>query len=151
MKRLLGRVLDKWAAAGVPPCGPVAPAELAAFERRYEVYLPADFREYLGVCGGMGADEVDEDLFHFWEFSRIRPLPEELPDAKYRELRDFPGAARFFCFVDWSLDADIFAIELHAEPSEPNRIAGLGPRFLDVSGFAGFVETYLKDYRGLLE
>jgi len=134
----------------VPPRGPVGPLALAAFETRYDVCLPADFREYLAVCGGMGADEVDEDLFHFWEVSRIRPLPDELADAEYRAYRDFPGAARFFCFVDWSLDADIFAIELHADPVEPNRIAGLGPRFLPLSGFAEFVETYLRDYRGLL-
>src|SRR6266852_3095752 len=129
MKPMVDRLLDKWTAGGVSPRPPVEPQAVIAFERRYDVHLPTDFREYLAVCDGMNEGEMDEDLFSFWDLSRIRPIPDELPEPTYREYRQFPGASNFCCFVDWSIDADIFSIELHADPAEPNRIIALGPRY----------------------
>jgi hypothetical protein len=58
--------------------------------------------------------------------------------------------ARDTCFVDHSINADIFCIELHADPAEPNRIAGPGPRYLSLSAFSEFIEVCLRDYGALL-
>ncbi len=150
MKPLLDRLLEKWKAGGVSPRPPLHPQAVGAFEDHFGVRLPPDFREYLAVCDGMSNGEMDDDLFSFWELSRIQPLPAYLPGPTYHEYRAFPGASAFFCFVDWSIEADVFSIELHADPAEPNRIIALGPRYLSLSSFSGFIEAYLTDWRGLV-
>jgi hypothetical protein len=150
MTRLLQRMLDKWTADGLTPRPPAQAQTVIAFEKRYNVRLPADFREYFSVCDGMDDGVMDEDLFSFWELSRIRPIPEELPEPEYREYREFPGASRFFCFADWSINGEVFTIELHSDPSSANRIFALGPRPLGIVGFGNFVEAYLTDCRALL-
>ena len=94
----LQRLLTKWASEEVTPRPPVDPSAVASFEERYGVRLPEDFREYLSVCDGMNPGEMDSDLFSFWALSRIRPVPDELPEPEYRAYREFPGAASFFCF-----------------------------------------------------
>jgi hypothetical protein len=150
MKPLLDRLFDKWKAGEVAPRPRADPQAILAFETRYNLRLPTDFREYLTTCDGMNDGEMDDDLFSFWELSRIRPVPDELAEDIYREYREFPGASSFFCFADWSINADVFSIELHADPAWPNRIAALGPRYLSLSSFSEFVEVYLSDFRALL-
>lgn len=150
MSPLLARLFEKWKAGGAAPRPPVAADTIAAFETRYRVRLPADFREYLAVCDGMTDGEMDGDLFSFWGLARIRPIPEELSEDMYREYRMFTRAQCFFCFADWSLDGDIFAIELHADPATPNRLTALGPRYLPWSSFSEFVAAYLDDPQVLL-
>jgi len=149
MNALLQSLFDKWKRDGAAYRPPVEPRVIAAFEDRYQVRLPADFREYLAFCDGMDDHVSDEDYFSFWSLSRIRPIPEELP-ASYGKYRDFAGASRFFCFVDWSIRAEVFALELHNDLAVVNRVFALGPRPLSVIGFGGFVEAYLEDYGALL-
>jgi hypothetical protein len=151
MTTLFQRLFDKWKTDGVAIRPPREPRMIVAFEERYHVRLSADFREYLAWCDGMDAHETDEDFFSFWSLSRIRPIPEELPEPCYWQYREFPGASRFFCFMDWSIHADVFALELHNDLTSANRVFALGPRPLAVVGFSGFVEAYLRDWRALLE
>ncbi len=148
MTHPLQRMREKLKSDGVAPRPPVQPQALAAFEEHYKVRLPADFRAYFSVCDGMDDGVMDEDMFSFWDLSRLRPIQEELPNEP--AYREFPGANRFLCFADWSISADIFAIELHSDPTSANRVFALGPRPLGISSFSDFVDAYLRECRALL-
>lgn len=85
-------VLEYWRAHDVKFLPGVSPSELDAFERRYGVTLPADFREFYQATDGTHVPlwgGQDHQSYDFW------PLSEVVPDddfswawnfADYREL-----------------------------------------------------------------
>ena len=95
---------------------PVAEVELATYELRWNVTLPADMREFYATMNGTGdaTDSVTDYLFRIWPLEEVRPIPNMEPPLSptYATIED---AAHYLCFSDYLLNSDVYAI--HAADS----------------------------------
>lgn len=147
---LLANLRSAWAAEDHPHAAPAGDAEIAAFEQRYGVRLPSDLRAYFAAFNGgdLGREgSMDQEMFSFWRLDQVRTQQE------LNEGTGTGGRSDLFGFADWSIDAHIFVIELHADPHQPT------PVFIDFDGrelqqvaesFSAFLAGYLRDDQGVL-
>jgi hypothetical protein len=146
----IGAMLRKWEHDGVRRRPPVDQEAIATFEQLQGVVLPLDFAEYLLTVDGMGDEDIDSDMFCFWQLSRIQSLPDLLPEPHYETYRNFGGAESFFCFADWSILGELFFIRLSQNLTTEATFISLGPRSLSCRTFTEFIESYLKNFTSLL-
>jgi hypothetical protein len=110
--------------------------QIAAFEDKNGVKLPADFREYLLRLNGI---DEDPDFFCFWPIDKLdRVNPEHVKVLQYEW---------FFNFADWGIESHYYAIYLGNDPLFQNRV--ILPDFPGspgiASNFTEFLELYLRD------
>lgn len=110
--------------------------ELAQFEARHSVTLPADFREYLLKLNGV---EEDPDLFRFWPLQELRPV--DVPNFTVRERN------KFFFFADYLIESHYYAIYLGDDPQLQNWVVipCMPKQPFVATTFTGFIELYLQD------
>jgi hypothetical protein len=115
MTTIVDTLREYWVRRGLTPAPGVDAAELAAFEARYRLELPADVRAYFlainGVAGGRDG-AWDADMIAFWPLADVQPLSDLVPESPV------PSAARYVVFADWSIDAYFYAVRLPARPDE---------------------------------
>lgn len=133
----------RWAQQGAAARPGVSADTLAAFERRYSVTLPEEFREYLRLANG--TESCDSELISFAPIEAIRPVAETwgIADTGQDHYRGC------FTFSDCAIHCWDFAIQLdHAGPH-----AGAVFRIEDArrrsepiaSSFGEWVAIYLQD------
>ena len=136
-----------WLSKGIKLETSATEQELNSFEARYHVRLPLDMRQYLSIAAGMPDGETEGDLaFSFWPLRRIKPVQEIVHGEVYEPIRNHPDAGLYFCFADYLIDSDIFAIRLFPGQSSPNHVVAVCSDYKMVApSFADFVRKYLTD------
>jgi SMI1 / KNR4 family (SUKH-1) len=110
--------------------------EINAFEQKYDVVLPADFREYFLRLNGI---EEDSEVFCFWPINRLRPV----------DLKTFNvlQAGQYFYFADFLVECNYYAIYLGNDPFFQNRVVipDSSKNCIVAQTFTEFLEVYLRD------
>lgn len=88
--------------------------ELRAFENKYNVHLPEDFRDYFSRVNGFIDSEVDEDFITFLPLDEIEPLSINWSQA--------PEAKSYFIFADYCISCYVYAIKLTKDSKFDNPI-----------------------------
>jgi hypothetical protein len=140
-------LIQRWRAGGLAIVPGVSEEALRAFESKYNVLIPADFREYLLHIDGMaqvGGHDCDEQGFGFWPLSRIKAVPDECAASKV-QVPTLEGIEHYFAFADYMQWSWAYAIGLdRAHSGEILQFGTLSPGIITHS-FAEFVEAYLHD------
>src|SRR5262245_38744480 len=114
IKRLLGEVERRWTSCNVRHGVPASAEQIAEFEARYGVRLPADacayFRTLNGAEHGRGGP-WDDELISFWNLDDVRPLREECSESLGVD------ADSWFVFADWSIECHYFVTHLSSHPT----------------------------------
>jgi hypothetical protein len=137
-----------WTAQGIDcPVG-VDATDIAQFESKYNVYLPADLRHYFLTVNGMGPEgTVDDDFYSFWQLDKVLTIAESFPDL----ANNLPKARHYFLIADHSVYLPAFAILLSIDHSQGNPVARVFPDVEIEDAFASFTEFaeyYLRDPLG---
>ncbi len=141
------RLRHLWQAQGISVPAGVPESTLVDFQRRHQVILPTDLREYFLGMNGMGSRDVfDEEVFCFWPLSEVVSIHDYVPDQSWR----FSHSHQYYLFADVSIECPAFAIRLNSEPEEENTIlwVHMDAGTLDVipafGSFTEFIEAYLS-------
>jgi hypothetical protein len=144
ISELVKPIRDRWIAAGATPRDGATPEDLARFESRYGVALPADFATFYRAIDGMPPNEMDDEMIRWWPIDEVKPVNDDL-----KQVHDaYPNQ---FIFADWSLWAHAFAIDL-SKGSNHGRvvIAGMASGPIPLSGsFGEFLDLYVRKSRDL--
>lgn len=142
---------DHWLSCGVEIEQGVTESELNAFERRYNVHLPEDFRDYLMAVNGMSPHVYDDDFIRFWMLNEIKPVSEGAPEYAGSDYIDIADSV--FLFADFSIWAHAFGIRGSREKeTHSNTVYVIGglPAIPIASSFSEFVNIYLTDTERLV-
>ena len=130
-----------WRRQGIKLCSGAHEEELRAFENRYAVHLPEDFRGYLAAINGFDNSEhwmSDDNLITFLGLSEIKPL-----NAYWSP--EVANSADLFVFADYSISAHVYAIRLSNAAPDRNQVVVVYDKLIEVAGsFSEFIERYLK-------
>ena len=121
----------------------VSEAELEAFEEKFGVILPTDFREYFRCVNGMPTDVVDDGMIRFWMIEEIKPLTQGAP--AYSASSYVENSQSLFLFADYSMWAHAYAIRLASIPVQSNEVIIIGYKspVLISHSFSEFGHHYL--------
>lgn len=145
---IVERVRERWLAEGVRPEPGASAEEVSSFEERYAVRLPADVRAFFGAMNGTG-EYIDAEAVSWWPLRRVRTIAEELPDDRPVP----PAGAGHFCFVDYSVWCNAYALRLTADPDQPAPVVAVYAADLLVPiapSFRDFLAMYLADSYAVL-
>jgi len=117
-------------------------SELAS---RYEIRLPDDFKRYLRFSTPIG-ETWDAQLGTWWDFDRIRTIPEEYPHELAPEIH--LRAPKYLFFLDHCAWCWAWAISCADDEtnSQVLLIAGDGYDKIVANTFSDFVHKYLSDW-----
>lgn len=137
VESLLFQVERRWRSSGVQPRTGVGDAEIAAFERRFDVRLTRDVALYFRTIDGMDAEELDEHLIRFQSLDELRRARDEVP-------QESSGLTESdFVFAEWSLWVHGYTVRLSATDERVLLVGGGAPRQVAAS-FREFLATYLS-------
>jgi hypothetical protein len=148
------RVVNRWRAEKLT-VRPGADAEaIASFERKYQVALPQDLRDYFTTVDGMDGNETDDKVYRFWQLGEVKPVEEELSDARgvvYPDRFAYPGC---FVFADYCMNCWDYAVKLTDDPGQSAPVYRVTAS--DVPGeqmapsFREFMERYAADPKSII-
>lgn len=146
MAQRLARLRERWTAREIAHDRPATEAQVATFEARYGVVLPADIRAYFTTLNGTkeGAYGMqDEHLLGFWHLHEVRSFAEL--EAEYGPTT--AEAERTFVIADHSIWVYGFGIQLSPGPAAPTPVVvDIGSPYHVVAGsFTEFLDAYLRD------
>lgn len=123
-------------------------AQLATFERKHNVRLPPDLRDYFATVNGFDGSEhwmTDENVIEFLSLDEVKPVSEYWSS-------DVVGADSYFVFADYSISAHVYAIRLLNDSADKNTVVVVydGKPIEVANSFTGFVEGYLEDNKAVL-
>lgn len=119
-----------------------AASQIAAFEEKYRVRLPADLRDYFETVNGFDLTKTgwcDDNCFSFFPVEEVVPLS----DWWWKD----PDGDHYFILVDFMISSHVYAIRLGENPDSesPVFVAYSKDRPTRIAGsFSEFVEGYLK-------
>ena len=144
---LVQQMISRWLQQGASARPGAPEEEVVAFEARYSVTLPAEFRNYLRLANG--TELFDDQFLSFAPIQDIKPVAETWGDAG-------PGQDYYrgcFAFADWAIHCWDFAIQL--DGSLPHmgsifRVEDSRRRSDPIApSFDEWVSIYLRDPDGL--
>jgi SMI1 / KNR4 family (SUKH-1) len=138
------RLIAKWKAAKVPIQSPCTETEINAFESRFAVTVPDDLKHFLILANGTSSLVLDNDGYAFWSLNEFKPVS----SMEHQESINWPeDTKKYFCFMDWLLNSDVFAISLYPNQSGTNPIIRVFDKSQTVlaQSFTDFVEKYLAN------
>ena len=142
MDDLLAALATHWRATDAEPAAGASEADIHAFEVRHGVRLPADVRSYFQALNGMAADTWDREFIAFWPLARVRTVADELSHHEPTP----PPADAFYCFADYSIWCNAYAVRLSADGPAPSEVVAVygGVALVPVAAsFAEFLGAYL--------
>lgn len=137
-----------WLHQGVKLNAGASETELGAFERKYNVRLPEDLREYFATVNGFRGLEhwvTDENLISFLSLDEVQPLNEYWSP-------DIAGGESYFVFADCSLSAHVYAIRLSGDSGRGNAVVAVydSKPVKVANSFAEFAAGYLDGSKAIL-
>ena len=136
------RLRQHWIETSIPVVDPATPEEIATFENRHGVALPADFKAFLCIAGGMQEGFTDEEMLAFASLQALNdPSRWTSPDQARREL----------IFADFLINSHWYVVGLDAEPHVgPVFATHDGDEYTQVAAtFRDFIEAYLTNPEGV--
>jgi hypothetical protein len=122
---------------------------IAELERRYNISLPDDFRQYLRLSSPIG-DAMDNELVTWWGIDQIKNIPEEYP----RELGTMiTNAGReYLFFADYCIWCWAWAISCANDKTRGKvaLIAGASYDKFVADNFTDFVRQYVNDPKSVM-
>ena len=140
---LLGAMAAHWRAQGIKEQGGASPEAIRAFEARYGVRLPEDARAYFATLNGMEDGGWDDEFVHFWPLESVRSVAEELGQQEPVP----PPADRYFCFADYSVWCNAYALRLPAGDGAVSDVVAVYGATMLVPVAPSF-EEFLRRYLG---
>lgn len=151
---LWSRLVKHWGNGGLQVRAGVSEHEISTFERKYGVVLPPTVRQYFETVDGTGDDMEGDFCYTFWPLSEVKPVDEELSDAKGVVYSDRFSYPQCFVFADHLLNSWDYAVKLTSDPNQPAPVfrvtASDSPGEKMASSFSEFMEQYLADPRNIL-
>ncbi len=139
---VVARIVDSWKALGLE-FGPGCEEQVTRFKRLHDLELPSAFEMFYLAQGGMSGGATDEKLLRFWPLIEIRPVRD------HPSLEHLPSSRRYFEFMDWSIWAHTYAVDLAS--AEGDVVLLGGPRVIPVAGsFAELLRLYANNPADLL-
>lgn len=127
---------------------PTGEAAVAALELKYDLRLPAEFREYLLQASPVG-EVYDQEMTRWWPLDEIKNVPDEYTHPLTSEVVS-AEASRYLFFADYMLWCMAWAINC-SEDEHRGRIVVFNEteRFV-ADSFSEFVERYTADVWSVL-
>ena len=152
----LERLAEYWRSIGADANSGASDGEIAAFESRCGISLPATVSQFYRRFNG--TDVMDENLILFWPIHEIGTVPEKLSD--FRGVPDYggietvlPDSESYFVFADHSIWCHVYAVRLNSDPCAPTPVVwiGNGTTWYQVAdGFAEFIDLYVASPDSIL-
>lgn len=95
----------------------VSSTDIAAFESKYGVVMPAAVRDYFMAADGTGHD-MDEGLYRFWPLNEVQPVHEFLVSERF-EYADRYSYPDYFVFGDHCINCWDYALRITADLLQP--------------------------------
>ena len=127
---------------------PIPEQLVVDLERRYNIGLPDDFRQYLRLSSPVG-DAMDNETIAWWNFGQIKNIPEEYPHELGAVITN--AGKEYLIFADYCIWCWAWAISCANDETRGKVALIAGPtydRFL-ADSFSDFVQKYLSDPKGL--
>jgi hypothetical protein len=146
-------IISYWAKLGLPIQLVASSEEIAEFEKKYQVALPADLLSYVQAVNGTGINESDEYLTSFLSLAEMRPVHEWLNDTKgvsYPARFAYPDC---FVFADHFLSSWLYAVRITSDPANPGpvfRVTGDLPIQVEARSFKEYMTKYANDPLSIL-
>ena len=153
VQALIAKMIERWQSQSIPISPGVNQSELAVFESRYGVRLPADMREFFTTINGMGDFFDEEYFFRFWPLDQMRSVDEYQADI----IAAVPASKGYYVFFDHSIEIFLYAIRLSESAAAPTPVAIVYPGARDFTpsfeavfdSFTKFIEAYVENPSGL--
>jgi hypothetical protein len=142
LEELIGKLLDRWRAAGVNFKAGATIAEVEEFESQHRVRLPSDLRLFLLTANGMPDFEMDE-LTHINSLQEYRPMVSQVP-----RHTSVPDEGDYFCIGHYNIEGSFYGIRLldQTNYAAPVRVFWLdGDGYQCADSFRDFVFHYLEE------
>jgi hypothetical protein len=124
--------------------------EIAALEAKYNVRMPAEFREYLLTCCPSSDQRMDNNLTDWWCLPRIKNIP---PEYKYNlKNSDAESASdKYLFFADYCIWCSAWAIDCSSGANRGRIISvdGVHDRFV-ADSFSEFVDKFIQHEQQLI-
>ena len=141
----LDNVTRFWKRHGVATAAERATAaQIEEWERRYEITLPADLRDYVSRVNGIFRGEALE-FDH--EGLSFLPLSAMCPEADWTE---FGGRPNMFVFADFLIKSHWWCVALDNEPHQHTRVylGGCGTKDRIIAdSLSEFFDLYMNDHK----
>lgn len=148
------KIIDYWNRSSLEIRAGVSPSEIVEFEKKYDVVLPKDFREYIEAVDGSSDGYMDDALYRFWPLSEIKPVHEELDESGgvvYTDRHAYPGC---FVFADYCINCWLYAVKLTKDAGQPAPVfrvtAGDTPGEQMAPSFLEFMKLYSNNPESIL-
>ncbi|HSZ26380.1 MAG TPA: SMI1/KNR4 family protein [Cytophagaceae bacterium] len=147
---LVKKLKEKWEREGIDSFHPIDIEYIQNFQRKNNVILPNDLKEYFNTLNGTG-DECTNELYEFYSLERIKKVSEEFQDWKgvpnYQSLVNLNDTQNLFVIANFCFNLFAYAIKLYQEKVDTNEVYVLcGEETKKIANsFAEFIELYLND------
>ncbi|MBC8117065.1 MAG: SMI1/KNR4 family protein [Candidatus Saccharimonas sp.] len=152
----LERLAEYWRSIGADANVGASDDEIAAFESRYGVSLPATISQFYRRFNGI--ELMDENSILFWPIHEIGSVPEKLSD--FRGVPDYggiekslPDSESYFVFADHSIWCHVYAMRLNSDPGAPTPVLWIGNGttwYQLADGFEEFIDLYIASPDSIL-
>lgn len=147
-------IIEYWGHSNLTIRPGISLADISEFEKKYDVVLPTDFKEYLQVADGSSDGHMDDGLYRFWPLAEIKPVHEELNESGgivYPDRFAYPDC---FVFADHCINCWLYAIRLTKDPVQSAPVfrvtADKTPGKQMASSFLEFMKRYANDPDSIL-
>lgn len=146
MARPYQKLLSRWGGEYAQMHG-TSPDAVASLECKYELILPADFRDYLLFAAPRTDEGMDGEYFEWWPVSRIKNIPDEYEHPVSEWLQ--PDAAGYLFFADLLIWCWAWAICCRGPDYGKVAVIGVPQERFVADSFGAFVNLYLSDAHAL--
>jgi hypothetical protein len=117
---------------------------IAELERRYNIGLPDDFRQYLRLSSPVGG-ATDNEMVTWWNIDRIKNIPDEYPHELGPVITN--NGREYLFFADYSIWCWAWAISCANDETRGKVALIAGPSYdkFVADNFTGFVRRCLAD------
>jgi SMI1 / KNR4 family (SUKH-1) len=112
------QILEYWLQSNLERRLGASGEDIAAFETKYDVVLPPDFRKYLLLVDGSSDGDMDNCYYRFWPLAEIKPVSEELDDSGGVIYSDRFGYPDCFVFADHLINSWLYAVKITKDPAQ---------------------------------
>jgi hypothetical protein len=148
MQVAVEKLIGHWKGMGLTLPEGVKENRIWQFEKKYEVVMPADLKEYFLRIDGMRMtlhDCKDKEGFSFWPLSRVKTVREEMERPAGAHI-NAEGVESFFVFADYFDWSWAYAIDLSGSFYMHNKVFLVGKEqpIKVADSFTGFVDLYVS-------